>query len=232
MSYHYFISLAAILLLMSCKGSETDSQTDLVFDGISCTQVKEDLKNPTDFDQVVELVNALPKPLELSCFLYNFDPPFKIFAVDNEFSAQPSQGPDSPRILIIRDDFIVSVVPSGLGKDLIEFSKVTSSDQSIKGELAFPITDQIPADKPYTEILENPEVMGSGTTCKTCHPETHIGNNIYESTIFDPMPFQRVPASQLQTGLTLCQKGVDTFRCNILKAVFSRGEVEDLPWPF
>ena len=55
---------------------------------------------PQTIAEVVTLLNALPKPLNLPCFVASLARPLSLHAVNSPFSAQPAQGRRSPRIFI------------------------------------------------------------------------------------------------------------------------------------
>ncbi len=57
--------------------------------------------SPRTIDETVTLINALPKPLSLPCFLESLARPLEISASYGVFSAQPAKGIRSPRIFVI-----------------------------------------------------------------------------------------------------------------------------------
>ncbi len=65
----------------------------------------------------------------------------------------------------------------GDDKDFIEFSLVTSSEDSIRGELHSPINQNIQSYAVYTSIL-NP-TNNKGTNCRFCH----IGDYLVQGNI-------------------------------------------------
>lgn len=178
------------------------------------------------------MINQLPKPLSVACFLSHFKKPLQIFAVDNQFSAQPSQGRESPRIFIFSGNLVVSVVPAGPSREFVEFSQLTSPSLSVKGELPFPITETLPPSAPYARIAEE----FGGTSCRICHQLEARATNIttgeaYNSFILRPDPFKRVDQDTLQWFSQRCDSKADAERCRILNAIFLSGNAQDAEFP-
>lgn len=199
----------------------------------ACPKADTSLTNPQTIDAVVALINSLPKPLTLDCFLRNLATNQKVYAVDNNFSAQPSAGPQSPRIFLLQPSFVLSVVPAGSARNLLEMSQFTSATTSVKAELEFPITATLAADAPYTHILN---VNSSGTRCFSCHsPETAVvggfGGPAYNSHVLVPDSLKRVPASILRSYAQTCASTSDQFRCAVLRAIFVYGNGQDGNFP-
>lgn len=224
----FFFILLMTFLVLQCSAPESKTE-DL--SGLTCTSAEVNLKSPSTFEGVIDLINALPKPLSLNCFLYNYDPPFDIFAVNNTFNAQPSAGPQSPRIFIFKDNFMISIVPDGPGRDLIEFSKATSYSMSIKGEVSFPIETNLSPDAAYTKILNSPAMPDQGTVCSSCHAENYLGNGVYESALIQGEEKHRITSLSLKKAAQSCPESNTSFRCQMLKVIFNRGEARDVLWP-
>lgn len=190
--------------------------------------------SPSTIDEVVTLINNLPKPLSIACFLSHLQKPLQVYAVDNAFSAQPSQGPDNPRIFLLsHGQLLISAVPLGSGREVLEFSQITSAKASIKGEIAFPVLDQIESSAPYSRIIES---IGK-TTCSVCHqPETAAPaittGEAYNSGLIQPDPLRRISAGHLQSVARLCETQKDPERCAILKTIFLTGGARDVDFPF
>jgi hypothetical protein len=217
------------LLLMGLRCSQSEKIPDSTLSLDNCSQVHESFRSPTTFEGVVTLINKLPKPVSVNCFLYNYDHPLNIFAVDNELNAQPSGGPDSPRIFIIMDDFTVSVVPAGSGKDNIEFSKIVTEEKSIKGDLHFPIQQPIEYDDIFSGIVNE---TNDGTVCRLCHGQEsqHLGLS-YSSNIIAPDENLRITKEDLRDEIRKCRTET-TSRCTMINYIYSAGEVDDVTWPF
>jgi hypothetical protein len=188
--------------------------------------------NPRTIDEALELMNQLPKPLTIACFLSALPKPLQIYAVDNVFSAQPSAGPESPRIFVINGNLLISVVPAGPGRDVIEFSEVVGILRSVKAEIPFPVTRELSASEPYSRILDS----RSGTSCQLCHGSEirHLPittGEAYVSKIVLPNPIQRVPQRDLKSISDHCNWSLDPERCQILKTIFIDGKAADAGFP-
>lgn len=225
------LSAAAFVLsvaFFNCGGPKTDSLVETSSSG--CDLAPAALRNPTTIDQVTQLINALPKPLTLPCFIENLPAPLKVYAISSTFSAQPAVGPDSPRIFIINGNLVLSVVPAGSGRNLLEYGQIINSLESVKGELEFPINANIPGSEPYEQIRNT-----SGTTCALCHtaerPVTGFAGNAFASGITRPDPFARQTSTRMRSVASTCDKASDPYRCAILNAVFVKGRAQDTSFP-
>jgi len=65
---------------------------------------------PRTVDEAITLINALPKPLTLPCFLQALARPLAMTATDSVFSLQPADGLRSPRIFLFTPGMVMSVV--------------------------------------------------------------------------------------------------------------------------
>lgn len=181
------------------------------------------LREPTSIDQAIQLINALPKPLELDCFLKNLQPPLQVLGVDSANSAQPSAGPQSPRIFIVKYPLLISVVPAGSSKNFVEFSQVELQNTSVKAEVPFPVTVEVPKNYPYDHLLS-----GAGTSCRSCHANEYkvlggYAGQAYASDMIRPKLANNVPVSTLKSFALNCNSATDAYRCAVLRAIFVDG---------
>lgn len=191
------------------------------------------LNNPQTIDQAVALINSLPKPLTLQCFLAALAKPLSVLAVDNPFSAQPSMGPQSPRIFLLQPNFVFSVVPAGTASNLLEMSEFVTSSTSVKAEIEFPVTATVAPAAPYQRILSG----SGGTNCGICHaPESPAQGSFagpaFVSVVLQPDSFHRVSVAQLQQFSLSCDTVSDAYRCGILKTIFIDGRAQAGVQPF
>lgn len=222
-----------LLIFNNCGGKLETVQTEqssTAQETSNCVLADLSLRQPKTIDETTNLINALPKPLTLPCFLENLQRPLQVSAVDSTFSAQPSAGANNPRVFIIIGEFILSVAPTGLGKNLLEMSEYTPRRDSVKAELEFPIRENIPLSKPYDHVR-----FDFGTSCRFCHtgerPVTGYSGVAFASTVMKPDPFKKVLSTSLREISLNCDSAADAYRCQILRAVFVTGQAKDSQFP-
>ena len=185
---------------------------------------------PRTIAEVAALANALPHPVSLTCFLESLDRPLELSAAVSTISLQPAPAPRSPRIFLFSGQVIMSVVPEGTGKDLVELSQLVTGDRSLKAELKFPITAPLTPDDPFAHVRSE-----EGTTCRFCHPtETaapEVSANAFVSGAFSPLPRAFVAFESLPYERSVCDAGAEPDRCAFLGAIFDHGEVRARSFP-
>jgi hypothetical protein len=189
--------------------------------------------SPKTFENVVRLINALPKPLTLPCFLESLDRPLSIHATLGASSAQPSTGPDNPRIFIFEGNLSLSVVADGPGRNYVELGLLVSNTDSKKGELQFPIDKNIDFAEPYNH-LRNP--LGSGTNCVLCHTNEIVDSSVtfakaYTSKAIKPSSFAKMPINEVKDLNKNCSLDSTDFRCVFLNSILNNGEILDGDFP-
>lgn len=189
-------------------------------------------QSPNTIDEATDLINQLPKPLTVSCFLASLKKPLQVYAVDNVFSAQPSAGPEDPRIFLFSGNLVISVVPKGPSSEVIEFSQLTSDGKSVKGEIAFPVTAQLPGDAPYSKIKDG----SVGTACRICHGAESRDLSItrgeaFKSGIIEPDSYNRIGSTTLNRVALNCNSSENLERCRILNSIFVNGKGQDAEFP-
>ena len=121
--------------------------------------------SPQTIEEAIALLNALPKPTTVACFLQSLDRPLAAFATSSVFSAQPALSAESPRVFLRIGRLWVSVVIDGDSSYLIELSHLEPDDvRSIKGEVLLHINEALPPSAPYERVR-----FGAGTACGLCH---------------------------------------------------------------
>lgn len=188
--------------------------------------------SPQTIDEAITLINTLPKPTSVACFLESLDRPLDIYSTNSTGSAQPSPDASNPRIFILRGNLFMSVVPKGVAKDLVEFSELDSTTTSIKGELHFPITTTLTERAPFDGIIDM-SAGSYGTTCRFCHSNEVLGTKGYEysSRAIKPSIFAKVPFADVQGFYLNCNKLTEPDRCEILRAIFGHGTVRHKEFP-
>jgi hypothetical protein len=220
------------LLYANCAGHAPEQETSLSSQAACGDGLPESTRSPATIEQLITLINQLPKPLSIDCLIKSLKRPLKVFSVDSPSSLQPSLGMDNPRIFIINGNLVLSVVPKGPGRFLLEMGQKVSSTGSIKGELQFPVATELTHDSPYSRILEN----GNGTSCRTCH--TNEGRAVgtpsaysYQSTLIPPSEQSRVDKIYLKSAAQFCNSSTDAYRCQMLRAIFIDGQAQDVAFP-
>lgn len=192
-------------------------------------------KNPTSIVEVVDTLNAMPKPIDLPCFVEHLAGPLALDATMSNLSLQPATGRRSPRIFILLEPLIVSIVPQGVGRDLLEMGERRSETRSLKGEIAFPVTTELEHAAPFEHVMFSSEL----TSCAFCHgSETPVADisftAAYESDAFRPLPSNRVSVDELRSERAACDAESEPYRCSLLDALFDREAVtsRELPESF
>lgn len=187
---------------------------------------------PRTIDEVVTLINALPKPLSLPCFLESLERPLEVNLTYSLFSAQPAQGTRSPRIFLFRDPTVLSIVPEGDGAALLEFGEQRPEFRSLKAEITFPVSARLERSAPFDHLLATPQL----TTCGGCHAaesqETEIlGVPTFVSQALRPRPQEQVSLASLNYELEICDRVLEPRRCAMLDALLGWGPVNERSFP-
>ncbi len=188
--------------------------------------------SPRTIGETVTLINALPKPLSLPCFLESLARPLQIHATYSLFSAQPAKGARSPRIFLFQDPTLMSIVPDGDGAPLLEFGEQRPELRSLKAEIVFPVSTRLEASAPFDNLLFNSQT----TTCGSCHAgeqqESEIsGVRSFVSTSLRPRPSEQVSALSLSHELEICDPTLEPQRCAILDGLLGWGQITERDFP-
>lgn len=186
---------------------------------------------PQSIDEAVQLINALPKPLTIGCFLQSLARPLKVNLTNSTTSAQPADSTSNPRIFVMMDALVISVVPKGVGSKVVEFSQFVDSSNTIKGEIEFPVQQNMARSAPFDRIR-----FGSGTVCVFCHSGESRYTAItyadaFQSKAFRPRPDTVVPLSGLKNEFSNCSPALEPERCQILRGLFGQGQVIESHFP-
>jgi hypothetical protein len=181
---------------------------------------------PRSIGDVVQLLNAASKPVDLPCALALIPGALQIAASTSTASLQPALGSRSPRIFLLLDPLVATVVPEGAGAALMELGQRDGDALSIKGELQFPVTAELPPSGPFDHALFSDTV----TTCAFCHagetPAPQAGfADAFESQAFRPAPSTAVGVDELRAEREACDPATEPYRCGMLGALFDRAAV-------
>lgn len=197
-----------------------------------CSPAPTTTGSPTTIVEVVDLINGLPKPVTLPCFLQSLDRPLGLLATSSIVSAQPAQGQDNPRLFIISDTLSLSVVPQGAASQLLELGELTAPNRSIKAEIEFPITEPLDLDAPFRRIQRS----AGQTICYSCHyPEEPASDypvaGAFDSTAYRPIPRYEINFDYVEYQFTTCDHATQPERCALLAAIFDQGQVSRREFP-
>lgn len=263
MIHALFISLST--LLASCGG---DFNSDVVPaispahqpEDLSLCVAPENIQI-SGIESVVDWINAMPKPLTLACFVASLPRPLTYNATWSTLSLQPAVGRRNPRIFVQFDKLWLSFVPqeevsihrdSSTGErlyvwdedgiQLLEFSYEVETNefyqQSIKGELTFPILQDLPRNAAYTRVLAGP--ANTRTSCGECHGgetmvDTLDGAPIFRSKMFRSTRTTLVNHTELLNEYISCDPQENTgtgtennewYRCQMLDAFIGQGTTQ------
>lgn len=233
-----FIFTAGLLNLLysNCSGTAEEVTDESSLSSSATASCGENLtaaqRSPQTIEQVVSLINLLPKPLTLDCFARSLQKPLQVFAANSPSSVQPAFDSDNPRIFIIYNRLIMAVVPKGSAKYLLEMSYKTSSDSSVKAELLFPIKSNITSSAAFERIRD----PSFGTTCRTCHTNEGIypgvpGGIAFQSKYIAPLSETQITQPYMKAKAMYCNATLDPYRCALLQSIYIQGEAKDAIFP-
>jgi hypothetical protein len=182
--------------------------------------------SPTTIPEAVILINTLPKPTSLACFLQALDRPLTLYMTESARSLQPSPGARSPRTFMLRGDLEMSIVLEGEASDTLEFGFRPEISRSIKTEIVFPVTKDLNEATIFDRIRQTERT----TVCGNCHvAEEHTDfpgfpTGVFESDIFEPFELDEVKLDALKNENTICDKAAEPYRCELLSAIFDHGD--------
>ena len=208
--------------------TDTDSDSDTDADPIlpARCEAPPGLGSPQTIAEAVALMNALPPPITIPCVIQSLDRPLAITATTSNISAQPAAGEGSPRIFVFSGPLVLSIVPDGTGRDLLEFGEPRGELDSLKGELKMPVAQPIPAGKPFDHLRFNEQV----TVCGFCHRDERLAidqdhPDAFISRALRPVDDRDVALEDLRAVHAACDPTLEPERCAILSAVFDHGPV-------
>lgn len=193
---------------------------------------------PRSIAETVDLLNALPRPVTVACFLESLERPLYLNATTSFISLQPAAGLRSPRLFLMFEGMSLSVVPEGPGSTLIEFGEFVAADRTLKAELATPITAPVQHADPYRSPLSTAASAATDrrTVCRTCHAHEERAQQIpfaeaFHSLALRPAPSTLMPLARLRAERDACPDEDRESRCTMLRALFDHGEVLPRDFP-
>jgi hypothetical protein len=185
---------------------------------------------PTTLGEAIILMNSLPRPTSLACFLQALERPLSLYMTSSSLSLQPAPGARSPRTFIVNEPLVMSIVFDGPARIALELGYRTSPTRSIKTEILFPIERDVTYGNFFEEVLE-----GSATRCSACHTgevqsvSPAFPVDVFESDVIPPYEMFEVDLDALRTERQSCNPAIEPERCEMLAAIFDHGEVVPAP---
>jgi hypothetical protein len=220
----WFRLLCVLAVSSGCAGSpEVDSSAEPVS---RCSVPAGTSNAPHSIAEVTQLLNTLPRPVTLECFLESLARPLALNATFSVFSAQPAVGKRSPRMFVFLDPLIVSVAPEGMGRHLLEFGELRTETRSLKAELEFPIEAEL-AEGAAFERLHFDDMS---TSCSFCHATEERADDItfaraYTSIALRPSPSEHIDLTSVYAEFLACDAELEPERCALLRGLFNNGPV-------
>lgn len=179
---------------------------------------------PATVDDVLSLLNRLPQPATVPCFVAALPRPLTVIATTSQLSAQPPPDAGSPRVFAVFPKLILSVVPEGPSAKLLELAEYVTETRSVKGELVFPLPSPVTRKDAFEHLAFQP----TASRCGLCHrDETRVGTEVgaYVSEALRHEPNTDVPLATLQALLAACAQTPDTPRCLTFAGLVGAGPV-------
>ncbi len=211
-----------VVLLLGCE----PAQPVVVHQASATLRACNALSAPVPtIERAVDALNVLPKPVDAPCFVASLPRPLRVTASNSVVSAQPAASRQSPRIFVLLDGLAVTVVPEGDSAAVVEFGEWRSETRTVKGEVALPVTTEIPRDTAFTHVFRERQ---NGTTCGLCHTgEVEERPGVYSSVAYRPHDRDVVPLRELRATHDACvESGTEDGACAMLHALFDFGDVE------
>lgn len=180
---------------------------------------------PRTIPEALVLLNTLPKPTTLECFLQALERPLNVYFTSSGLSLQPAPDARNPRTFLQRGDLYMSIVLGGAAADTLEFGYRPVPSRSIKAEIVFPITRDLTEETLFDRIAQS----DSTSVCGACHVsearEDFPGfpNGVYASDIFEPYASMEVDLPTMRAEAESCGDSVEDARCGLLAALFENG---------
>jgi hypothetical protein len=182
---------------------------------------------PDTISQAIILLNTLPKPVTLECFLQALDRPLTVYMTSSDDSLQPSPGARSPRTFIINGNLVMSIVFDGTARNTLEFGYRPEVSRSIKAEILFPLT----TDVNERTLFDRVRVTERTTQCGICHVgEAHedfpgFPLGVFASDVIVPFAMEEVSIDSMMAEVASCDAAAEEYRCGLLSAMFEQGEL-------
>jgi hypothetical protein len=189
--------------------------------------------SPRTLPEAVDLLNALPRPTTLACFLEALERPLRVYMTRSNQSLQPSPGARSPRIFVVNEPMVMSIVLEGEAAATLELGYRTTQTRSIKTELIFPLQQEVNFVNLFDGVKQDDNERV--TRCSQCHTsETQFFDpvlqaDVFESDLYPPFEIYEVDVPSMVAENESCDAAAEPERCELLSAIFDHGDVVAAP---
>jgi hypothetical protein len=187
---------------------------------------------PSTLPEAMALLNALPRPTTLACFVEALERPLRLYLTSSNQSLQPSPGARSPRVFVVNEPMVMSIVLEGDASETLEIGYRTSQNRSIKTELIFPLQSEVTFANLFDGVKDGD---GRVTRCSACHTsemqffDTNLQAEVYESDLYPPFEVYEVDVESVRAENESCDAAAEPERCELLSAIFDHGDVVPAP---
>jgi hypothetical protein len=186
---------------------------------------------PRTLSEAITLMNSLPRPTTLACFLQSLSRPLDVYMTRSDDSLQPSPGARSPRTFIVFEPLVLSIVFEGPAHVALELGYRTTPTRSIKTEIVFPLTTDVTPANLFDKVMAGEEATRCGAChigeVQTVHPDLPV--DVFESDILTPFDFEEVDVESLRAERQSCNPTLEPERCTMLSAFFDFGTIQPAP---
>lgn len=200
-----------------------------------CREVGQTRGEPASIQATVDLINALPRPVSIPCVMAALPRPLHLVATTSVLSAQPALGHQSPRLFILMNGLSISIVPpppldwmssrEPHSHKVIEFGEWVDAENTVKGELAFPVEDNLGGDAPYEDLRFNDR----RTVCSFCHANEGLHATTstisYRSLALRPLPRTLLSLDDVLQQAESCDEDQEPERCHFFQALTEYGDI-------
>src|SRR5690606_30220026 len=166
--------LAASSVLAGCSGGDGADSAVQEAPLSACSEPPGQVHAPHSVLEVVELLNAMPKPVTLSCFVESLARPLALAASRSMFSAQPALDARSPRLFIFSDGPIMTLVAERGGRHVLACVELRSATHSLNAEVEYPVERELEPTEAFDQVMYN----DTTAICAFCHGADQPDPNI------------------------------------------------------
>ncbi len=185
---------------------------------------------PATVNDVITLLNRLPQPATVPCFVAALPRPLTLVATTSQLSAQPPPDVQSPRVFALFPQLTLSVVPDGPSAKLLELAEYVTQTRSVKAELVFPLPTPVTRKDAFEHLAFQP----TASRCGLCHrDEARVAGEVgvYVSEALQHEVNSEVAITTLQALLAACEQPPRAPRCLTLAALVGAGPVVQGAFP-